>query len=66
MAERQHQRRDIRHLRVVALALRLPLGAMLNFVSGTSLALGVDLRDGALYRPLIGELGFGGTRYFPL
>jgi len=51
---------------VVALALSLPSGAMLNFVSGTWLALGVDLRDGVLYRPLIGELGFGGTRYFPL
>ena len=51
---------------MVALALSLPSGAMLNFVSGTWLALGVDLRDGVLYRPLIGELGFGGTRYFPL
>lgn len=51
---------------VLALALSLPSGAMLNFVSGTWISLGVDLRDGVLYRPLIGELGFGGTRYFPL
>jgi hypothetical protein len=51
---------------VVALALSLPSGAMLNFVSGTWLSLGVDLRDGVFYRPLIGDAGFGGTRYFPL
>jgi hypothetical protein len=51
---------------LVALALTLPSGAMLNFVSGTWLALGVDLRDGVLYRPLVSEQGFGGTRYFPL
>jgi hypothetical protein len=50
---------------VVALALSLPSGAMLNFVSGTWIALGVDLRHGIFYRPLIGEAGFGGTRYFP-
>lgn len=49
-----------------ALALTLPSGAMLNFVSGTWIALGVDLGDGILYRPLVGESGFGGTRYFPL
>lgn len=51
---------------IVALVLTIPSGAMLNFVSGTWLALGVDLRDGVFYRPLVGELGFGGTRYFPL
>ena len=51
---------------VAALALAIPSGAMLNFVSGTWLALGVDLRDGVFYRPLVGDLGFGGTRYFPL
>jgi hypothetical protein len=51
---------------VVALALSLASGAMLNFVSGTWISLGVDLRHGVFYRPLIGEAGFGGTRYFPL
>jgi hypothetical protein len=51
---------------VVALALSLPSGAMLNFVSGTWIALGVDLHHGVFYRPLLGEAGFGGTRYFPL
>ena len=51
---------------VAALVLSVPSGAMLNFVSGTWLALGVDLRDGVFYRPLVGDLGFGGTRYFPL
>ena len=51
---------------LVALALSLPSGARVNFVSGTWIALGVDLRNGVLYRPLIGEAGFGGTRYFPL
>src|ERR1700681_3473835 len=50
----------------LALALSLPSGAALNFVSGIWLSLGVDLRQGVFYRPLLSEAGFGGTRYFPL
>jgi hypothetical protein len=33
---------------------------------GVWLALGRDLSDGVFYRPLVSEIGFGGTRYFPL
>jgi hypothetical protein len=33
---------------------------------GTWTALAVDLKDGVFYRPLYGNLGYGGTRYFPL
>jgi hypothetical protein len=50
----------------LALALILPSGTSLNFVSGSWMALGVDLRLGVFYRPLLSEAGFGGTRYFPL
>jgi hypothetical protein len=50
----------------LALALTLPSGASLNFVSGAWMALGVDLRLGVFYRPLLSDAGFGGTRYFPL
>jgi len=50
----------------LALALSLPSGASLNFVSGIWLSLGVDLRLGVFYRPLLSQAGFGGTRYFPL
>jgi len=34
--------------------------------SGTFTALAVDLKHGVFYRPLYGDLGYGGTRYFPL
>src|SRR5262245_21403336 len=39
---------------------------MLSFISGIWMSLGIDLRAGVLYRALIGDDGFGGTRYFPL
>lgn len=41
-------------------------GAYLSYVSGIWLALGKDLASGVFYRDLIGPLGYGGTRYFPL
>lgn len=51
--------------------LRLPAawssGNALNHVSGAWMALADDLRHGTLYRPLHDpELGYGGTRFFPL
>ncbi|HEY1921720.1 MAG TPA: glycosyltransferase family 39 protein [Tepidisphaeraceae bacterium] len=33
---------------------------------GTWLCMAADARDGVLYRPIISELGYGGTRYAPL
>jgi hypothetical protein len=41
-------------------------GGYLGYVSGIWLALGRDLADGVFFRDLIGPLGYGGTRYFPL
>jgi hypothetical protein len=38
----------------------------LNHVSGVWIGLAQDLKDGVFYRPLHGELGYGGTRFFPL
>lgn len=38
----------------------------LNAVSGVWAALADDAVHGVLYRPLISDLGYGGTRYFPL
>jgi len=53
-----------------ATALRLvrvlPTGSNLTPTSGEWLALALDLTDGVFYRPLISDLGYGGTRYFPL
>jgi hypothetical protein len=41
-------------------------GLDLTTASGTWIALADDLKHGMLYRPMYSELGFGGTRYFPL
>ncbi len=42
-------------------------GAYLTHVSGVWLALAADLSgSGVFYRDLVSELGYGGTRYFPL
>jgi hypothetical protein len=41
-------------------------GGYLSYVSGIWLALGRDVADGVFFRDLIGPLGYGGTRYFPL
>lgn len=54
-----------------ATLLRLPAawatGNALNHVSGSWLALAVDLAHGTFYRPFIDpSIGVGGTRFFPL
>ena len=41
-------------------------GTSLTPTSGTWTALAVDVEHGVFYRPLYGDLGYGGTRYFPL
>jgi len=41
-------------------------GTALTPTSGVWTALAVDLKNGVFYRPLYGNLGYGGTRYFPL
>jgi hypothetical protein len=41
-------------------------GAALDTVSGAWAGLADDLYRGTFYRPLLGELGWGGTRSFPL
>jgi hypothetical protein len=41
-------------------------GAYLSYVSGIWLALGRDLASGLFYRDLLSDVGYGGTRYFPL
>jgi len=46
--------------------ISLTSGHDLNLVSGVWLALARDLREGLLYRDLLGPAGYGGTRYFPL
>ncbi len=40
--------------------------ANLDHVAGVWIALAADVKDGVFYRPLFGERGYGGTRYFPL
>ena len=54
---------------VVALVLHVRIaltGVYLNYLGGIWLALARDLSTGVFYRDLIGPLGYGGTRYFPL
>lgn len=56
---------------VAVTGVRLYLAATGGFgapyISGAWLSLAHDLREGVFYRPLYSpELGFGGTRYFPL
>lgn len=55
----------------VTTAARLPAswdsGNALNHVSGAWMALAEDLAHGQLYRPILDpDLGYGGTRWFPL
>jgi hypothetical protein len=40
--------------------------AYLDHIPGVMIAMAYDLVHGVFYRPLIGPLGYGGTRYFPL
>lgn len=40
--------------------------AYLDHASGAMATLALDFKDGVLYRPLYGPMGYGGTRYSPL
>jgi hypothetical protein len=40
--------------------------AKLNHAAGIWIALAVDLADGTFYRPLVSDIGYGGTRAMPL
>jgi hypothetical protein len=51
---------------LVIIAQRIVEGGYLNHVSGSWAALADDFAHGLLYRPLRSELGYGGTRNFPL
>jgi hypothetical protein len=51
---------------LLVVPLRIAQGGYLNHVSGSWAALADDAAHGVLYRPLVSELGFGGTRNFPL
>ncbi|MEO8481440.1 MAG: hypothetical protein ABI634_04470 [Acidobacteriota bacterium] len=43
-----------------------PLETYLGYTEGTWTAIAIDLAKGIFYRPLESDLGYGGTRYFPL
>src|SRR5262245_38941230 len=43
-----------------------PGSAPLDITSGVWTALARDFADGVLYRPLLSDIGYGGTRYMPL
>jgi len=49
-----------------AIPQRIIQGGYLSYVSGAWAALADDVAHGVLYRPLMSDLGYGGTRYFPL
>jgi hypothetical protein len=57
---------------LVALAMvaliphRIAITGYYNHVSGAWAALADDVAHGVLYRPLLSDYGYGGTRYFPL
>jgi hypothetical protein len=68
-----------RHFLLVASGVALILSAVravrgigelssiaVNHVSGAWAALALDFAHGELYRPVISDIGYGGTRYFPL
>src|SRR4051812_41856919 len=50
----------------IAIPHRIAEGGYLTYVSGAWATLADDAAHGVLYRPLVSELGYGGTRYFPL
>lgn len=69
----------VRHLLLLACGVALMLSAVravrgireeasiaLNHVSGAWATLALDFARGEVYRPLISDGGYGGTRYFPL
>lgn len=51
---------------MMRVALAIPLGSNLSHEAGIWTALAMDLHDGVLYRPILGDDGYGGTRYGPL
>jgi hypothetical protein len=51
---------------LVAIPYRIAQSGYLTDVSGAWAALADDFAHGVLYRPIVSELGYGGTRYFPL
>ena len=51
---------------VFSIRLAFSGSSRLNHVSGVWLTLATDLAEGTFYRPLIGDFGYGGTRFFPL
>jgi len=52
---------------LVSAAVAAPwMGVGLYMTSGVWAALAVDLAEGMLYRPILSDDGYGGTRYFPL
>src|SRR5438132_12624689 len=69
----------VRHLLLVTCGVALMLSAVravrgiweqssiaVNHVSGAWATLALDFAHGELYRPVISDVGYGGTRYFPL
>ena len=50
---------------VVHLARALPNWSHLNYVSGVWLGLAADVSHGIWFRPIIGEMGYGGAIYLP-
>ncbi len=48
------------------MATTLPHHGGLGHVAGAWTGLAMDVADGIVYRPLWGEAGYGGTRFFPL
>lgn len=53
-------------LLLLAAVIAPSVGIGLYMTSGVWAALAMDLADGTFYRPLVSEMGYGGTRYFPL
>jgi len=51
---------------LVLIPYRIYEGGYLTHVSGAWGVLADDVAHGVLYRPLFSEIGYGGTRYFPL
>jgi hypothetical protein len=51
---------------LVRMGVALSRQSRLTNESGIWCSLAIDYAHGVLYRPLIGPLGYGGTRYFPL
>src|SRR5262245_50672372 len=49
-----------------AVVMTTATDAQLGSSAGAFLTLAIDFAHGVLYRPLISDLGIGGTRYFPL